>query len=153
MFFDCDPTEIECLISSLQISKSSGPYSIPVNVLHMLKKDISIPLSKIFNLSMKTGVHPDCLKLAMVIPIHKKGSKLEVGNYRPISLLSNINKLLEKVIHERTYSFLEKFNCFYKYQYGFRKGHSTNHALIEIIEKIRKALDSRKFACGIFVDL
>ena len=153
MFFDCDPTEIECLISSLQISKSSGPYSIPVNVLHMLKKDISIPLSKIFNLSMKTGVHPDCLKLAMVIPIHKKGSKLEVGNYRPISLLSNINKLLEKVIHERTYSFLEKFNCFYKYQYGFRKGHSTNHALIEITEKIRKALDSRKFACGIFVDL
>ena len=51
----------------------------PVNVLHMLKKDISIPLSKIFNLSMKTGNHPDCLKLAMVIPIHKKESKLEVG--------------------------------------------------------------------------
>ena len=67
--------------------------------------------------------------------------------------MSNIDKLLEKIIHERTYSFLEKFNCFYKYQYGFRKGHSTNHALIEITEKIRKALDSRKFACGIFVDL
>ena len=119
----------------------------------MLKKDISIPLSKIFNLSMKTGTHPDCLKLAMVIPIHKKGSKLEVGNYRPISLLSNINKLLEKIIHERTYNFLEKYKCLYKHQYGFRKKHSTNHALIEITEKVRKALDSGKFACGIFVDL
>ena len=137
----------------LQTSKSSGPWSIPVNVLHLLKKDISLPLSKIFNLSMKTGTHPDCLKLAKVIPIHKKGSKLEVGNYRPISLLSNINKLLEKIVHERCYNFLEKFNCLYKYQFGFRKSHSTNHALIEITEKIRKALDSRKFACGIFVDL
>ena len=153
IFFDCDPTEIESLISLLEISKSSGPYSIPVNVLHMLKNDISIPLSKIFNLSMKLGAHPDCLKLAKVIPIHKKESKLEVGNYRPISLLSNINKLLEKVVHERTYNFLEKYNCLYKYQYGFRKSHSTKHALIEITEKIRKALDSRKFACGIFVDL
>ena len=102
MFFDCDPEEVECLISSLEITKASGPYSIPVNVLHMLKNDISIPLSKIFNLSLRTGTHPDCLKLAMVIPIHKKGSKLEVGNYRPISLLSNINKLLEKIVHEKT---------------------------------------------------
>ena len=153
MFFDCDQIEVECLISMLQTSKSTGPWSIPVNVLHLLKKDISLPLSKIFNLSMKTGTHPDCLKLAKVIPIHKKGSKLEVGNYRPISLLSNINKLLEKIVHERCYNFLEKFNCLYKYQFGFRKSHSTNHALIEITEKIRKALDSRKFACGIFVDL
>ena len=153
IFFDCDPTEVECLISTMELNKKSGPYSIPINVLHMLKNDISIPLSKIFNLSMRTGTHPDCLKLAMVIPIHKKGSKLEVGNYRPISLLSNINKLLEKIVHERTYNFLEKFNCLYKYQYGFRRGHSTNHALIEITEKIRKALDSKKFACGIFVDL
>ena len=152
IFFSCEPSEVECLISSLEISKASGPYSIPVNVLHMLKRDISIPLSKIFNLSMKTGTHPDCLKLAMVIPIHKKESKLEVSNYR-ISLLSNINKLLEKIVHERTYSFLEKFGCLYKHQYGFRKSHSTNHALIEITEKIRKALDSGKFACGIFVYL
>ena len=129
IFFSCEPSEVECLISSLEISKASGPYSIPVNVLHMLKRDISIPLSKIFNLSMKTGTHPDCLKLAMVIPIHKKESKLEVSNYRPISLLSNINKLLEKIVHERTYSFLEKFGCLYKHQYGFRKSQSTNHAI------------------------
>ena len=54
---------------------------------------------------------------------------------------------------KRTYSFLEKYSCLYKYQFGFRKNHSTNHALIEITEKIRKALDSGKFACGIFVDL
>ena len=58
---------------------------------------------------MKTGTHPDCLKLVMVIPIHKKRSKLEVGDYRPISLLLNIDKLLEKIVHERTYNFLKIF--------------------------------------------
>ena len=120
-FFDCDTEEVECLISSLERTKASGPYSIPINFLHMHKNDISIPLSKIFNLSLRTGTYPDFLKRAMVILIHKKGSKLEVGNYRPISLLSNINKLLEKIVHERTYNFLEKFNCLYKYQYGFQK--------------------------------
>ena len=56
-----------------------------------------MPLSKILNQSMKTGAHPECLKLARVIPIYKKGSKLEVCNHRPISLLSNINKRLEKL--------------------------------------------------------
>ena len=133
--------------------RTPGPYSIPKNVLHMLKKHISISLSKIFNLSMKTGNHPHCLKLAMVILIHKNESKLEVGNYRPISLLSNIDKWLEKIVHERTDNFLEKLCCLYKYQYWFRKSHSTNPALIEITEKIRKALDLGKFACGIFVGL
>ena len=69
------------------------------------------------------------------------------------SLLSNIDKLLEKIVHERRYNFLKKFNCLYEYEFGFRKSHSTNHALNEITEKTRKALNSRKFACGIFVDI
>ena len=114
------------------MGKSSGPNSIPVDILKLVKKEISIPLSKIFNLSMNTGIHPELFRIAMTIPIYKKGSKLEVGNYRPISLLSNINKLLEKIIHERTYKFLEKYKILYKLQFGFRKNHSTNHALVEI---------------------
>ena len=80
-----------------------------------------------------TGNHSDCLKLAMVIQIHKKESKLEVGNYRPISFLSNINTLLDKIVHERTFNIFVKFGCLYKYQYGFRKNY-------EITEKIRKVL-------------
>ena len=87
MFFDCDPSEVGYLISSMDVGKKYGPQSIPVNILHLLRNDISLPLSKIFNRSMQTGTHPDCLKLAMVIPIQKKGSKLEVCNYRQISLL------------------------------------------------------------------
>ena len=98
------------------------------------------------------GVHPDLLKIAKTIPIHKKGSRLTVSNYRPISLLSNVNKIFEKIIFNRVYNFLEDHDCIYKHQYGFRKKHSTNHALISITEQIRDALDNNKTAVGVFVD-
>ena len=74
------------------------------------------------------------------------------SNYRPISLLSNINKILEKLVFNSLYNFLEESQCIYSLQFGFRKKHSTNHALVEITENIRKALDENKFACGVFVD-
>ena len=76
-----------------------------------------------------------------------------VCNYRPISLLSNLNKILEKLVFSRMYKFLEDYKCIYALQFGFRAKHSTNHALIDITENIRCALDDKKIACGIFVDL
>ena len=99
-----------------------------------------------------TGVYPDQLKTAKVIPVFKKGDKLLVSNYRPISLLSNLNKIYEKIVYKRLYSFLNIHNCIYELQFGFRAGHSTNHALISLTEKVRVALDTGNFACGIFVD-
>ena len=96
IFFDCDAPEVKFLIASLQTNKSTGPNSIPVELLQLVKMEVAVPLSKIFNLSMRTGIHPELLRIAKTIPIHKKGSKLEVSNYRPISLLSNINELIEK---------------------------------------------------------
>ena len=98
-----------------------------------------------------TGVFPDRIKTAKAIPIFKKGSHLDMANYRPISLLSNLNKILEKIMFNRITNFFDKYNCFYKLQFGFRKSHSTNHALIKITEAIRKALDDNNFACGIFI--
>ena len=92
-------------------------------------------------MSLTTGVHPDLLKIAKTIPIFKKGSKLNTRNYRPISLLSNLNKILEKLMFNRIYKFLEQHKCIYDRQFGFRKKHSTNQALIKITETIRKALD------------
>ena len=153
VFKECDEDEIKSIISSLNVAKSSGPNSIPTNILLLLKDYICTPLNKIFNISLQTGQHPDILKVSKTIPIFKKGSRLLVSNYRPISLLSNLNKILEKIVHSRVYSFLEDLNCIYSLQFGFRKKHSTNHALIEITETIRQALDNKKIACGIFVDL
>ena len=153
VIYECDQIEIENIISSLNPKKATGPNSIPSDILNLLKKDISYPLSIIFNISFSTGSYPDLLKIAKTIPIYKKGSKLLISNYRPISLLSNLNKILEKLMFNRVYKFLEEHKCFYNLQFGFRKKHSTNHALIEITESIRKALDNNKYACGIFIDL
>ena len=87
--------EICKVISSLNINKSCGPNSIPTKILHLLQEQISNHLETICNLSFSTGVFPAILKTAKVIPIHKKNSKLEVSNYRPISLLSKLIKFLK----------------------------------------------------------
>ena len=150
---ECNASEISVIIKGMNKNKASGPNSIPNEILHILKDEISQPLSYIFNLSFSSGVHPDILKLAKTIPVFKKDSRLQVSNYRPISLLSNINKILEKLMYARLYEFLNENNCFYELQFGFRAKHSVNHALINITESVRKALDDGKIACGVFVDL
>ena len=152
VFEDCTPNEIFLLIAELNSSKGTGPNGIPTEILKMINFAICVPLSKIFNMCIQNGTHPEKLKLAHVIPIFKKGCRLMVSNYRPISLLSNLNKLFEKIMHKRIYAFLEKFNILYKLQFGFRSKYSTQHALIHMTEAIRSALDSGKVTCGIFVD-
>ena len=135
-------------------SKATGPHSIPTEILKLIKPNICHPLKEIINLSFATGIYPDILKIAKVIPIFKnKGDELLVSNYRPISLLSNVNKIFEKLAYSRLYSFLNLHNCIYELQFGFRAHHSTNHALISLTEMIRNALDNSNFACGIFIDL
>ena len=148
-----DNTEVYNLILNLKNGKASGPNSIPTIVLKQLNSEISIILGNLFNLSFSTGVFPNILKTSSVLPLFKKGSKLICENYRPISLLSNISKLLEKLMYSRLYSFLNIYNCLSELQFGFRTKHSTSHALISITEKIREALDTGHFACGIFIDL
>ena len=100
-----------------------------------------------------TGVFSSVLKTAKVVPVFKKDSKLDYSNYRPISLLSNIEKILEKLMYKRLYTFLNKNNVIYNLQFGFRQQYSTSHALINITENIRKALDDGNIGCGVFVDL
>ena len=100
-----------------------------------------------------TGVFPSVLKTAKVVPVFKKDSKLNYSNYRPISLLSNIEKILEKLMYKRLYAFLDYNNIIYDLQFGFRQQYSTSHALINITENIRKALYDANIGCGVFVDL
>ena len=144
---------LDYIKTTLKANKSTGPNSLPSSLLKTVSDIICGPLSNIINNSFSSGIFPDFFKLAKVIPIYKKGLKLDCSNYRPISLLSNIGKIFEKVMNVKLTTFLNRFNCFYKYRFGFRNKHSTTHTLIEITENIREALDNGNYACGVFIDL
>ena len=148
-----DKYEIINIISSLDPTKSTGLNSIPTKILKLLKNDISTQLSDIFNVSFSTGIFPTILKIAKVVPVHKKQSKLAYSNYCPISLLSNLEKILEKLMYSRIFKFLNDSNSIYPLQFGFRQKYSTTHALISLTEDIRKNLGKGNIGCGIFVDL
>ena len=144
--------EILDIINSLE-NKTTGPFSIPVKLLSLIPDLIIIPLAYIINMSLLTGVYPDLLKVVKVIPIHKGGSTQDVNNYRPISLLSIFDKIIEKIMHNRLYTFLELHNILFRNQFGFRKNNSTVHTLVQITEMIKASIDSGKYGCGIFIDL
>ena len=138
----------------MSIGKAIGPNSIPTNILQLIKDNVAVPLADIINVSFRTGMYFDILKISKTIPTFKeKGSNLYCCNYRPISLLSNINKIFEKLMYSRVYNFLSTHNSIYKFQFGFRNKYSTTHALLHITEDIRKALDENLFSIGVFIDL
>ena len=148
-----DSTEVSNIIFSLNQNKSDGPNSIPIKILKLLNKDISDQLAILFNQSFSSGIFPSILKTSKIIPIYKKkGSKLECSNYRPISLLSNIDKILERLMYNRLYNFLEKKEIIFSLQFGFRQKYSTAHTLIHLTDKISREIDKGNYACGIFVD-
>ena len=121
--------------------------------MKLITNSISIQLSEIFDIFFASGVFPSTLKTAKVIPVHKKDSKLDFSNYHPISLLSNIEKILERLMYNRMYKFFSDNDLIYPLQFGFRQKYSTVHALISLTENIRKNLDEGNIGCGIFVDL
>ena len=98
--------------------------------MKQIKDVISATLVKLTNRSFHNGAFPNILKIAKVIPIFKSESRVTCNNYRPFSLLFNIGKIIEKLMHKHLHSFLETQNCFYPAQFGFRLNMSTNNALI-----------------------
>ena len=123
MFLISPCTEIEILdiISSLDYNKAVGINSIPIKMLKLAKEQIAEHLCFIYNLSFTTGIFPDSLKVAKVTPVYKKGSKLECANYRPITLLSNLDKIIEKLMHERLMGFLNDQKVLYKSNLDLKK--------------------------------
>ena len=138
---------------SLSSTKGTGLFSISISLLKTLKGVLSTLLQLLFNCSFSTGMVPDQFKVARVVPIHKKGSSCLASNYRPISLLSIFNKLIQKLMYNRIVSFLEKFSILHNNQFGFRSKHSTIHALLLLTDKIQRSIENGTYSCGIFLDL
>ena len=132
--------EISDLIQTISSNKSTGTNSITTSILKKIKNEISIPLSAIINNSFENRIFPNLLKSAQVILVFKNGSRLSCNNYRPISLLSNIGKIIEKLIHKKLNYFLEQHKVYYALQFGFHLNTSTNNALMSITENIQTHL-------------
>ena len=145
--------EVSTQITSLEMKKSAGNDGLTNKFLKLSLCYLILPLTDIYNTSIRTGIYPDELKIAKCVPIFKKGRKDDPSNYRPISILSSINKVFEKLLYRRLYDHFTKLNILYDYQYGFRQNHSTNQALIEIIDYLGSSIDEGKQVCGIFLDL
>ena len=147
---DCCSSEILEIVQQLDNNKSSD---IPIRII---KKSVHIfapILSNYFTLLMSKGIFPDVLKVGKVTPIFKKGSPDNLGNYRPVSTLPIFGKLFEKIIYSRVYSYALSQNILNKNQFGFRKSHSTSHAVNYSTKIIGDCLKRRSHVLGIFIDL
>ncbi len=155
LFFEpVDEDEIKKILQSLKPKKSVGYDNISAHLLKQLSSEIALPISTIINSSLSSGIVPECMKLAKIVPIYKsKGDSQLFTNYRPISLLPVLSKLLEKVVHKRLYEYLIKYDILNKSQYGFRNSHSTTDAITELASHILQNYDKREFTLSVFLDL
>ena len=96
---------------------------------------------------------PSKLKISKITPIFKSEDETDASNYRPISLLSSFNRIFEKLLYYRMKDFIDKNKLIHSFQYGFRKAHSPDHAILDIVETLQNNMDKHYFSCGVFIDL
>lgn len=149
------PTDTVEVKRHLNILNTNAPGydDIPPTLLKASSDLISVPLTHTINLSLTTGYFPDQLKQAKVVPVFKSGDKMNINNYRPISILPAFSKIYEKIICSRLVSYLEDNNILVKQQHGFRSQHSTESAILHFLTNVYKYLEEKHFVVGIFVDL
>ena len=149
-FEETNPDEVFDIIKNLENGKASD---IPIAVLKRPAHLISCILAMLYNNCIHTGVFPSSFKIGKVVPIYKKDNKECIENYRPISILPIFGKIFEKIIYNRLYKFFTAKGILHDEQFGFRKGHSTTHALHKSVNAISESMASGKHVLGIFIDL
>ena len=129
-------TEIELELMRNPSNKSHGVWSCPIRLLKYARHIIVEPLATLINISVERGSFLSKLKHVVIISIFKDGDETDPSNYRLISLLSVFNRIFEKIMYDRLKQFLNKHNIFYNYQYGFRERRLTEHAILDIVNRI-----------------
>ena len=143
--------EVYSIVTNLKNS-APGYDEVTAGILKLSLPVINGPLTHILNLSLLEGVFPSELKVANVLPLYKADDDMLFNNYRPVSLLSVLSKVFERIMYNRLISFLENNKILFKNQFGFRKQHSTYMALMVLLDKIVKALENGEFVVGIYLD-
>ena len=145
--------EVKRELENIDALKSCGHDNIMPRVVKYLAAELTGPLTYIINLTFITGKIPVDLKTSIIVPVYKAGDNQQFNNYRPISLLPCFSKVLEKVMYKKMINYVNKIGILSKHQFGFRKNHSTNFALIDLVNRIATVLDNNEFAIGVFLDL
>ena len=110
-------------------------------------------LTSVFNHCIRDGVYPNILKTARVTPIYKGGAKNDTSSYRPISILTQLNRIFEKLLYNRLFGFFSKHGILSKKQFGFQPKHNTQHAILDLKEHILKNAEKKLVSCILFLDL
>lgn len=145
--------EVKKVIKNLKNKKSVGYDEVPISLLKTAVHEIAEPIAHIINLTFLTGVYPEALKLGYVRAIYKKNEKNKIENYRPITLLSNINKIFEKIVYERIVTYLEIQKILTDRQSGFRRGKNTVRAVYQALKDILNSLNENKETVALCLDL
>ena len=142
--------QVFTLFSRLNENKTS--LNIPNKLIKLASEPLSKPFTVIYNESVLTGKVPELFKISKVTPIFKSGTVTELGNYRPIAVISPFSKVLERLVYQQLVSFLEKQCLLFNFQFGFRKGYSAKYAILETLENLKSAIDDGKITCAVFLD-
>ena len=132
--------------------KSTGLDEIPPWLLNDCSSVLSKPIAHIINISLNTSVYPTDWKRSKVIPLYKKGQHNKVDNYRPISVIPAVSKIIEKIVHQQLSDYLEDNNLLEDDQYGFRRRRSTEMAATLFIDKIKYKVNDGKMVGAVFLD-
>lgn len=145
-------SDINNVIKTMSTNKSPGTDLVRMSDIKIISKKLCPILAKLVNLSVATGTFPNKLKEAIVRPIHKKGNFKDVSNYRPIAILSSVDKIMEKCVVNQLGKYLQQNNIVNKCQHGFLKGKSTSTLLSEFTDEINNYLEDKKIVISIFFD-
>ena len=138
---------------SLNVSKATGLDGLSARFLKNGANKISSAIAHIINLSLYSGCLPDDMKTARVVPLYEKNSKSEPGNYRPVSILTVMSKILEKTEHKQLENYLRSAKLLYDYQSGFMNSYSTDSCLTQLTDQIRFDMDKGNHTGMVMIDL
>ena len=152
-FQNIDEETVRKIIQNLPSKNSCGLDGISSKLIKIIEPAIIKPLTSLINQVLNTGIFPDELKIAKVIPLFKKDDPTLLKNYRPISLLSTIAKVMEKIIFTQLSLYFNEHKLIFDNQYGFRPKHSTEYAALELVDRIITQMDKKEAQINIFLDL
>ena len=150
MFRGICTQEVYDAITNINLQKST--IGTPQRCIKLARNYISEVLTIIFNESLLQGIVPDVLKVSKVTPVDKGGEVMDPSNFRPISTLSALTQIFEKLVYKQLINYIEKHDILFQFQFGFRKGHSTAQAVSETADNLREAIDNNLYTCGVFID-